>query len=329
MQRKWALGALAVVVVLAGLSAVVLRGRRKPPPKLNPSAAAVVREDSITLNGPVRPQHVTGVAASISGNIDRFFVEVGEEVFQGQLLARIGSAGLDSAKEAGTQNVEKAQDQVAKAEASVQAARMEVSRAEADAQRARTQMESAQRAYERQTTLNGAGATPQMVYEKARDAYQAAIQEYDIMDKAMRASRDNVQSVSTRVAEARAMLAERQQELQNAENSYSAAEVHAPVEGTVVGRKGAPGEPADEQGDQLFQIATDLYALEVTLEAKPEVTKRIHPGQPATVMILDLQSIGLPGTVKEVKEKEVIVEFGGNVPGVRPGMRADVRLQFE
>jgi hypothetical protein len=79
----------------------------------------------------------------------------------------------------------------------------------------------------------------------------------------------------------------------------------------------------------LFQIATDLYALEVPLEAKPEVTKRIHPGQPATVFVLDLQSTGLPGMVKEVKESEVIVEFGSIMPTIRPGMRADVRLRFE
>ena len=127
-----------------------------------------------------------------------------------------------------------------------------------------------------------------------------------------------MQTAATRVAEARATLAQKQQELQDAEGDYEAAEVRAPVDGTVVGRKGEPGKPADEAGDQLFQIATDLYALEVTLEAKPEVTKRIHPGQPATVMVLDLQSMGLPGTVKEVKETEVIVEFGSTMPGDPP-----------
>jgi multidrug efflux pump subunit AcrA (membrane-fusion protein) len=156
MQRKWALGALAAVIVVAGMSALALRSRRKPPPP--PSAAAVITNDGITLNGTIRPQHVAGVAASVSGNIDRFFVEVGEDVFQGQLLARIGSSGLDSAKEAGTQAVERAQDHISKMEAAANSARMETSRSEAE-QRARSQMDRAQ-TYERQTTLNRAGATP-------------------------------------------------------------------------------------------------------------------------------------------------------------------------
>jgi len=229
MQRKWALGALAAVIVVAGMSALALRSRRKPPPPLQPSAAAVITNDGITLNGTIRPQHVAGVAASVSGNIDRFFVEVGDDVFQGQLLARIGSSGLDSAKEAGTQAVERAQDHISKMEAAANAARMEASRAEADAQRARAQMDRAQKAYERQTTLNRAGATPKIVYEKARDDYEAAIQEYEIMDKAMRGSRENVQTAATRVAEARATLAQKQQELQDAESDYEAAEVRAPV----------------------------------------------------------------------------------------------------
>ncbi len=124
-------------------------------------------------------------------------------------------------------------------------------------------------------------------------------------------------------------MLQKQDELQESENAYGQAEVQSPADGTVVGRTGEVGKPADEAGDKMFQIATDLYALEVTLEARPDVLKRIHPGQTATVMVLDIPNMGLPGAVKEVKETEVIVEFQNTLLGVKPGMRADVRFRFE
>jgi hypothetical protein len=79
----------------------------------------------------------------------------------------------------------------------------------------------------------------------------------------------------------------------------------------------------------MFRIATDLYALEVRLEPKPDELARIHPGQEAVVLLLDLQGTGLQGTVKEVKDGTVTVEFAGAIPGIKPGMRADVRLKLE
>ena len=319
---------VAAVIVTVAVSAVVLRSRRKAPPP--PAAAAVViAEDGVTLNGTVRPQHVVGVAAGVAGNIDMFLVEVGEDVFQGQALARIGSTMLDHDKENAAQSVEKAQDQVSKMEAAVNSARLEASRAEADAQRAKAQLDRLQKAFERQTTLHREGATPKLVYEKAVLEYEAAIKEFDIMDKAMRGARENVQVATRRVADARAMVAQKQEELQESEKAYEGAEVRAPADGTVVARAGEVGKPADEAGNQLFQIATDLYAMEVTLEAKPDVLKRLHPGQSATVMVLDIPNMGLPGTVKEVKETEVIVEFQNTLLGIKPGMRADVRFRFE
>ena len=54
------------------------------------------------------------------------------------------------------------------------------------------------------------------------------------------------------------------------------------MDGYVVSRKGEVGAAAG-LSDELFQIATDLYAMEVPVDAKAELLKRIVPGQPALV----------------------------------------------
>jgi len=252
-------------------------------------------------------------------------VDTGQDVFAGQVLARIGASGLESQRDAATNAVAAAEGAVSRAEASVSTARLEASRAEADQQRSRSAMEKVRSVYERQQTLNAAGATPRLQWEKAQKDYQNAQSEYDIMDKAARLSAEQVQIALNGLSAAQKALQERNQDLQTAQGNMQQAEVRSPVDGTVVARNGEVGKPATAE---LFDIATDMYALEVPLEPKPEVLRRLHPGQPALVLILDLQSAGIEGQIKSINGNVVMVEFNCTLP-VRPGMPVDVRLKLD
>jgi multidrug resistance efflux pump len=330
MRGKWLL--LAVVAVLAGVAggALSLRYRRPAPaPLVRAAGAAVLLGNQVTLSGAIRPQHIAGVGAQINGVIEAFLVDVGQDVYQGQVLARIGSQGLESSREAAASAVDHAQEQVNRVEAAVAGARLEQSRADAEAQRARFAMERAETAFSRQQLLVSQGATPRLVYEKAQREYDAAKIEFEMMDKAARATAERVQSVLQEVASAQKILAGENQRLQESQAAFEAADVHSPVDGLLVGRNGEVGKSAQEFGDNLFQIATDMYALEVALEPEPPILKRIRPGQPALVLVPDLQSTGITGDVKEIKGTQVLVEFNSTIPAIRPGMVADVRLRLD
>ena len=328
MRGKWII--LAAAALLAGViaGALSLRPRHTPAPP-RPSGAAVVVNHEITLQGKIRPRHVVGIAAPLTGLVEALPVDVGQEVFQGEVLARVGAQGLESTREQAASDLERAQHEVQKSEADVNSARMEESRAEADAQRARTALDRVQRVYERQHMLVTQGATPRLTFEKAETEYQTAVKESEIMESAARAARDQVQNVLRDLTAQKKIAQDREQELEEAQSNLAAAEVRCPVDGTVVARRAEIGKPANEAGEEFFQIATDLYALEVSVEPKPEDLKRIQPGQQALVLILDLQSQALPGVVREVKGNQAVVEFEGNVPGIKPGMLADVRLKLE
>ena len=328
MRGRWAW--ISVLAVLAGIfgGALMLRHRHwKAVPAQN--AAAVAADPEVSLSGIIRPQHIAGVSSKIEGNIESFLVNVGDEVFQGQVLARVGAAGLESEREAAAHAVEYAQDQVAKAEAGINSARMEASRAAADEARSRMNLEHAQKIYERQKLLHDAGATPRLTYEKAERDYQDAQKDQEAMEKGVQDSNNNVQAALDALTGARNALAEKSRQLEQAQGAFEAAEVRAPVDGLVVGRKGDLGSPVQDVGPELFQIATDISALEVPLEPQPGLLKRLKPGQPAVVVVPDLQTGGMTGSLKEIKDTLAIVEFTSTVPAVRPGMRADVRLKLE
>jgi multidrug resistance efflux pump len=190
-------------------------------------------------------------------------------------------------------------------------------------------LERSERASSRQQTLFKEGATPRLVYEKAVQDYQAALKEYELIDATVRTGRERVQSGTLEVDAARKIVAGKVRLLEEAQENLTAAEVRSPVDGYVVSRKGEVGGSAEDAGDELFQIATDLYAMEVAVEGKPEVLKRIVPGQPALVLVLDLQSTAMPGVVREVKDNLAAVEFSSTLPAIKPGMLADVRFKLE
>ena len=330
MRRKWLLLSLFAVIVGIGAGALSLRHRAAAPPPAAPGTAAlVVRRNEITLTGSVQPQHVLTVGPAVQGNIEAFLADVGEEVFEGEVLTRIGSAGRETTREQAQADAEHAQDLATRAEAAVNTARREASRTDAMAQRSRLEMELAQKVYDRQTMLHNAGATPRIVFEKAQAEFTAAQTDFQSQDKAARAAHEALQEALDRLAAAKTAATLKAAQLEESQAAFQAAEARAPVAGIIVGRKGEVGKPAEEAGDQMFRIATDLYALEVKLEPKPDELARIHPGQEALVLLLDLQRAGLQGSVKEVKDGAVTVEFAGATPGIKPGMRADVRLKLD
>src|SRR5580700_6413729 len=112
MRGKWAWLSLLAVCAAVGAGALSLRHRRLPPELRDRNAgAAVIASPEISLNGTIRPQHVAWVGSRIEGNIEAFLANVGDEVFQGQVLARVGAAGLESEREAAAHAVEYEQDQ--------------------------------------------------------------------------------------------------------------------------------------------------------------------------------------------------------------------------
>ena len=332
MQGKWVAVTVALVVAGAAGGGIMMRRRQAPPAAPARAAAALELPASgiVTFTGTIRPQHETAVGASVEGNIEMFLADVGQEVFEGQALARISAPALASDRENASNAVERARDQVARAEDTLSAALMEQSRAEADAERGKAELDRANVEYDKQRGYYAKGATPRRTYEKSQKDYQDALDRYQLLSKTLDAAAENARNSQAVVDTAKKALDARLADLDEAQgNAEAAAEVRSPVDGLVVTRNGEPGKPARESGDQMFVIATDLFALEVTVEPLPPVLKRIVPGLPAMVLVPELTSAGFEGQVQGVDKGVVVVQFVSGLPSVRPGMKADVRIKLD
>ncbi|MGO9261438.1 MAG: HlyD family secretion protein [Bryobacteraceae bacterium] len=336
MRVKWLAMPVAAVALGAGVGALTVHWRAPAAGPQNRPAAAAIANPEVTLTGRIRPQQVVRVAPAVSGPVEALLVEVGQDVYQGEVLARVGAAGLESVRDAALQVVERAQDDVSKSEAQIVSARLEASRADAGAQGAQIALERAQRVYDRQKVLHEAGATPRLVYEKAERDYQSSQQEYGAAERAVRAAADAVEAANAGLASARKVLADRTAESETAQLAFAAAEVRSPVDGFLAASNAEVGKSVEE-GGAMFEIATGPGGhpkghpeeLEVAVEAPPDVLKRIRPGQAALVVVADVADSGLAGVVREIKDNQAIVEFHSTLSSIKPGMQAGVRLKLE
>lgn len=329
MRGKWILFAgITILLAIAGGALSVYRRNvvRQPAPVPVQAPAPALSKD-VSLQGIVQAQRVVSVPAPIEGTIEQFGAEIGDDVFEGQLLAHIQNTRSEAAVQGATEELERSQKRVNDLDAAMVAQRLEVSRARADASRAKTDFDRAEKAYQRQQMLYREGATPRLVFEKSESEYKAAKQDTETKDKLAQQSEERMDSMNRELDSARQTLAERTQALDEAKADVAAGDVRAPVDGIVLSRRGSPGEQVSPTMEDFFRIAVSLSALEVWLQPEPAAVARIQVGQPAEIHVAEVPQ-EIAGKVREIKDGRVIVDFTSPTPALKPGVTAQVRIKL-
>jgi cobalt-zinc-cadmium efflux system membrane fusion protein len=268
------------------------------------------------------------VPVPVDGTISAFHVEVGAEVYEGQLLAEIKNAQVENSQELSTLELERAQQRVNNFEALLAAARLEASRAAADSQRVRSELERATRNYERQRLLLSEGATPRRTFEKAQTDFQALETESTQLTALATQTEERVRTVQRDLDAAKKLLEGKVSDTEAVTTRLAAGQVLSPATGIVSARRGQVGDQVNPAIEDLFVIATELSHLEVVVEPEPPALARIKPGSQAGIVLADVPNETLPGTVSAVENGKVRVEFANPSPLVKPGMTAQVRIRL-
>src|SRR5579859_1906539 len=321
MRHKWLLAGAAALLIAGGAGGYYWYGLPHPAPAPQPKptqpAKTAPQEAEVSLLGKIQARNVVNVAAPIDGAVDSYLADVGEEVFEGELLARIKNEALDSAHQTAQVDAARAQAHITDLEGQVMTARLEASRARSEAIRAKADFERAEKDYKRQAVLVEAGATPRLVYEKSQKEYENTKASYEGLDSLARNAEDHVTQLAREIDTAKTDAAAKVKELDNSETQISSEEVRSPVNGVLVARHGQAGEQVDPQMKDLLQIAVDLSALEVAVDPDPSVLAQVKQGQEALILVAEAPA-AIPGTVREIKAGRVFVDFTSPTPAVKP-----------
>src|SRR5208337_4018830 len=235
-------GAVALAVVLAISSRFILHGAsadqsNDPPARLVPVALVERRtlENSVTLSGEFRPFQEVDVHAKVAGYIREIYVDVGDQVKAGQVLAILEVPELNA--------------QVTGAKADIRRSQDAIHRAQSEIERSHSAYEAYHAAYTR--LKQASEARPGLIAEQELDDSLAKDEEAEA----------EVESARATLAEAQSQLSVAHANLDRLSAMEAYSHITAPFAGVVTKRyadTGAliqAGTASDTQSMPVVQLA--------------------------------------------------------------------------
>ena len=332
VRGKWLFVGGAVVVlaaVAAGVFVFVrMRGGATASPTNQSRPAAAFAGSSVSLPGKVEATEVVTVPVPVDGRIDSMPVAVGQEVYEGQLLAQIRSASRETDRDAASAELNRLRTRLSTLESRVIEVNMKAAQAKEEAGRVRAELDIAQKTLQRQQMLVREGAGKKLDLEKAQQAYDTLNIRYDGLDKVAKIGESRAAEANKEQDVLRQELADKTKQYEGAVSQVASGDVVSPANGLVIAKRGEAGQDVTADIEDLFTIATNLTALRVVAQPDPPVLAKIQAGQEVVIQVAELPD-GILAQVSEVADGQVFIEFNSPSPVVRPGMTVQVFVKLK
>jgi HlyD family secretion protein len=235
--------------------------------------STMLLRDRVLATGTVRPEEIVVVQPQIEGQaIEELFVNVGDVVDAGQVMARLSDSALSL--------------QRSQLVASLAAAEAGLAQARAQIAEANAALSEAYRARDRARSLGGSGTISQATLDDTES--QAVIAEA------------RVNSAKQAMASADAQLGLIHAQIADVDLKISRTEIRAPVAGVVTERNARIGAIASGGGGSaMFTLIRD-GALELYADVVDADLLRLLPGQKATIRVAGMTE-PMTGTVRLVE----------------------------
>jgi len=304
MSRPIVMMALMATICIAAAPATSLAETAAPKAQQASASAsasvtvayAVTAEmvGQVPISGSLVPQEEILVYPQVNGStIDRLWVDIGESVTAGQVLATLNNSTL-------TAQLAQARAEFARAEASVSQARNQIASARASETQAAT-------ALERATVLRQNGSGTQATLDQATANQQTAA-------AAVASAKDGLT-----VAQAQRQLA--QASLDIAALNLDRATLRAPADGLISARNGQVGAIAASGGEPIFRIIRD---------GKIEVEAQVIETALGTISIGDSTRLSIAGdgeVIGTVRRISPTVDARNRLGTIRIKIEKDVALR--
>jgi RND family efflux transporter MFP subunit len=278
----WILALVAVVILVGAFFAGYLpqasrqtalaKEAREEIVALPPVNVVIVEQASgksqLILPGNIQAVTEAPVLARASGYIKTRYVDIGDRVKEGQLLAEIEAPEMEQ--------------QVQQAKAGVDQTKSALEQAEANLRQGKTNTDMARLTWERYNALIAKGAVARQDVDTYKAQYDASAENMQSLDKAVNVAKNNISVAQANLGR----LTEMQGYLK----------VRAPFAGVITLRNVDTGALVGESNTLLFRIAqTDRLRTYVNVPQADSTSIRV--GQTAELRIPDLPLKTFKGTV--------------------------------
>jgi multidrug efflux pump subunit AcrA (membrane-fusion protein) len=317
--------ALTIVLAIAGCSG----GEKEPEPEVSVQAAPVEKGDIsrvVTTEAIIFPIAQSIITPKINSPVRRFYVNRGQKVRKGQLLAELENRDLSAAKMDNQGAYEQAQ---ATYETNVGATLPEdIQKANLDVQTAQKALDAAQKVYSSRESLYQQGAIPRKELDDAAVAQAQAQSQYDQAKKHL----DSLNAIVKQqtLKSATGQLTSAKGKYLGAEAQFSYSEIRSPIDGVITDRPLYPGEMASSSAPLITVM--DLSSIIAKAHIPQSDALLLRNGDKGTVTVPGLEAV--PATVTLVSPAldpnsttvEVWVQAKNAKQLLRPGTTAQIAI---
>ena len=264
-SRKW-----LVPVLILGLGALIaaayFKGQSKPK-----GVEVTVEEadnrtilETVTASGKIFPETEVKISSDVSGEIVELYIQEGDSVYTGQILAKIDPDTYESTVQRGRASVNSA-----KANEAASATQIESSKAQI--QQIQAQLTNATSVHDRNTKLLSEGVISQVEFDQSLSSLQGLEANMRSAEATLESAKKNVEGASYSVQSAEATLREMQ-------TSLSRTIIKSPTDGIVSSLSVEQGERVvgtiQMTGTEMMRIA-NLSAMEVQVDVSENDILRV------------------------------------------------------
>jgi RND family efflux transporter MFP subunit len=232
---------------------------------------------SVSASGSVEANATAMTAFEVSGRVKRVYVEEGQHVVKGQILAELDATDYRHGYEAALGVADAARATQSKAQNGLRPEELE---------QARIALERAQDEYQRMKFLYDRKSLDANDFHKFEAAYQSSKQNYEMARKGTRSEDKAAAAAQTRTSIA---------QMQDAKSHLAKCRLVAPISG-FIGIKHVNAGDYVAAGTPVFSVL-DLDVAKVRVAIPEAEIGKIHVGSSATVTIPSLPGSGFQGTV--------------------------------
>ncbi|MHB1938334.1 MAG: efflux RND transporter periplasmic adaptor subunit [Acidobacteriaceae bacterium] len=283
--------------------------------------------DLVTAEGVLYPVHQASISPKITAPVRRFYVQRGDKVHRGELLAVLENKDLAAAVVSAQGGYDQARATYASTTAS--ALPEEIQTANLNVLNTRMALAAQEKLYDSEKKLYGQGAIARKQLDATEVALTAARSAYETAEKHLQNLQALGMSQQKKAAQGQLELAHGQYLGAAAQMGYT--EIRSPIDGAVADRAVYPGDVAPA-GTPLL-IVMDTSRVVVRLHVPQQQAELLKLGQAATLRIPGLDNevpakvtVLSPALDPSSTTEEVWVEADNPHGELKPGTTAEVSI---
>lgn len=305
-SSKWIIWSLAILLVLL-IAGAAIKARKKPKGKEVETKKVELRviREIVSASGKIFPEKEVKISSDVSGEVVELYVEEGDSVKAGQVLARIDPEAYASAVESASAGVNASRSELARS-------RTAIDNAQAQVEQTQAQVDNARRIHERNKKLRSDGVISAQDLETSETNLAQLEANLRSAEASLRSAQQGAKSAEFNVASSQASLKE-------INTSLRRTTIVSPTNGIVSKLNVEKGERVvgtiQMAGTEMMRIA-NFNSMEVQVEVSENDILRVSVGDTADIEV---------DAYLDKKFKGIVTEMGSSAANTS-GTLAEVQL---